>query len=227
MKMRLLCIIKPSRAKLSFSYPYDLTCAIHKRLGDKNRWHDALSLYSFSFLLGTRLENDKLSLPYGAKWYLSSFDREWLKLMFEGLLADPILMPGVEVKEIIIEECPSFEGQKEHKFFLNSPVLLKTRTEDHKTRFITFEEFEAARQSLTHSIHHKMDIAGLNHLKSQTIAYFDKTYPNPKTKLIEIKGIKNRCNICPVIVQGPQEALQFVWMTGVGNGTGTGFGSIQ
>ncbi|MCS6905221.1 MAG: CRISPR-associated endoribonuclease Cas6 [Bacteroidia bacterium] len=225
--MRLLCIIKPSLAKLSFSYPYELTRAIHKRLGENNRWHDALSLYSFSFLIGTRMQNNYLTLPNGAKWYLSSYDREWLKLMFEGLLKDPVLIRGVEVKEIIIQECPKFEGLTNYRFYLNSPVLLKSHDENYNTRFITFEEPEAASQCLTHSIHHKMDIAGLSHLKEKTRAWFDKTYPNPKTKLIEIKGIKNRCNVCPVIVEGPTEALEFVWMTGLGNGTGTGFGAVQ
>ena len=55
---------------------------------------------------------------------------------------------------------------------------------------------------------------------------FDRNYKGAKTKFIEIKGICNRANFCPVIVEGAPEVVQFAWNTGAGHLTGSCFGSL-
>ncbi len=56
--------------------------------------------------------------------------------------------------------------------------------------------------------------------------YFDPDYLNPKTKLVEINGIKNRSTMCPVIIEGTPENILFAWNVGVGHSTGCGFGAL-
>jgi len=55
---------------------------------------------------------------------------------------------------------------------------------------------------------------------------FDKNYLNPKTKLVNIKNIKNRANFCPIIIEGDPEAIKFAWNVGVGHSTGSCFGAL-
>ncbi len=55
---------------------------------------------------------------------------------------------------------------------------------------------------------------------------FDTSYENPKTKLVNYKGINIRASFCPVIVKGHPRAVQFAWEVGVGNSTGIGFGAL-
>jgi CRISPR-associated endoribonuclease Cas6 len=55
---------------------------------------------------------------------------------------------------------------------------------------------------------------------------FDLTYHQPRTKVVIYKGIGNRANICPVIVEGSPQQVAFAWEVGVGNSTGIGFGAL-
>jgi CRISPR/Cas system endoribonuclease Cas6 (RAMP superfamily) len=56
---------------------------------------------------------------------------------------------------------------------------------------------------------------------------FDRGSPGARTKLIDFKGIKNRGSVCPVIVEGTPQAVQFAWTVGVGHSTGCGFGYLR
>jgi CRISPR-associated endoribonuclease Cas6 len=63
-------------------------------------------------------------------------------------------------------------------------------------------------------------------LAKQVSARFDHSFRNARTKLVKIKGIANRASLCPVIVEGTPEAVQFAWNVGIGHGTGSGFGCL-
>ena len=45
--------------------------------------------------------------------------------------------------------------------------------------------------------------------------------------LMDVKGIQHKGSICPVIIEGTPEALQFAWLVGVGELTGSGKGSAS
>jgi CRISPR-associated endoribonuclease Cas6 len=55
---------------------------------------------------------------------------------------------------------------------------------------------------------------------------FDTSVNGAKTKIIDYRGIKNRVNMCPVIIEGKPASKEFAWNVGVGNSTGVGFGAI-
>ena len=56
---------------------------------------------------------------------------------------------------------------------------------------------------------------------------FEANYPNSRTKKITYKGVQNRANWCPVIIEGKPETKLFAWNVGLGNSTGIGFGAIK
>jgi CRISPR-associated endoribonuclease Cas6 len=70
-----------------------------------------------------------------------------------------------------------------------------------------------------------MKIAGLPEDESLKIR-FDISSGNKRTKVIDYRGIKNRVNLCPVIMEGKSETKAFAWNVGLGNSTGIGFGAI-
>jgi len=56
---------------------------------------------------------------------------------------------------------------------------------------------------------------------------FDPTIAQPKSKLIQIKGVDVKGSICPVRIEGNPEAIAHLYYTGLGSSTGMGFGFVQ
>jgi CRISPR-associated endoribonuclease Cas6 len=123
----------------------------------------------------------------------------------------------------MIQETPDFESPK--KFTLNSPILLKGYdTQKSQQKHLEFSD-PASDETLTKILINKLTKAGLD--GTDVKVYFDRTYHNAKTKLVNYRGIGNKANICPVIVEGTPEQIGFVWNVGVGHSTGIGFGAIN
>jgi len=100
---------------------------------------------------------------------------------------------------------------------------LVRQSDGEKNYHVSFDD-ENASDYLTETLKRKLSLAGLpiDNLKVS----FDKNYHSPKTKIITYKGIGNRVNFCPVIVEGTPEQIAFAWNVGVGNSTGIGFGAL-
>lgn len=227
--MRLRITVSGSREPVPFDYPYHFARQIHKWLGENNRWHNDISLYSYGMLSGGTLASTKKSLLFknGGCLNITAWEPEFLTTIISGIEGDPFLLDGMfRLEEVEILEKPTFETNTV-RFLLDSPVLLKKRREDGGTDFITFEKPDVAAELLTSITHKKMRLAGLDPELEPICLAFDMDFETPKTKLININGIANRCSICPVIAKGSQRALQFVWSVGLGNSTGVGFGAVK
>ena len=119
---------------------------------------------------------------------------------------------------------PDFNEGK-HRFLAGSPVLLRKVEADGSRTHLTYNDSES-KEVMNRVIHKKADEAGLKNGEKLKLQ-FDETYNNPKTKLVDIKGIKNRASVCPVVAEGPPKALEFLWTVGAGELTGVGFGSLD
>jgi len=220
--MRLHFTLGPNQQSVPFAYQHFLTGALHKWLGP-NDLHDRLSLYSLSWLDGSRMRGDALEFPRGARFFISLHDESLVETIVNNALADPEVCCGMRVARIEQQATPRFGDR--HTFKVGSPVLAKSKEIDGKVKHYIFSDPEAD-ATLTATLRHKLDRAGLGAPHNQATVSFDKTYRNPKTKLVTIKDIHNRATICPVTVEGTPEAVAFAWNVGVGNGTGSGFGSL-
>jgi CRISPR-associated endoribonuclease Cas6 len=205
---------------IDFTYQEILTSAIHKWLG-KNQWHNKTSLYSFSNLNGGRIKGNQLHFPKGTGFYFSSYHSEMIKGLIKGISQNPVITPELVVSEIKLCEKPIFKNRE--VFFTQSPILIKRKIENREIHF-TYED-EKSNDYMTETMVNKLKIAGINWegLKIE----FDKSYKNPKTKVILYKKIGNKANVCPVIIEGNPEQIEFAWLVGVGNSTGIGFGSLK
>ena len=221
--MRLHFTLSANQQAVPFDYQHFLTGAFHKWLA-QNELHDRISLYSLGWLDGGRCVNDHLEFLRGARWFISTHDDSLLQTIVDGALIQPEVCCGMRVVEIKQQQPPDFGPR--YTFKVGSPVLAKGKPDENgKVHHYIFSDPEAD-DILTATLRHKMDIAELDEQHKDVTVRFDREYKNPKTKLVTIKGIEHRASFCPVIVEGTPEAVQFAWNVGVGNSTGSGFGSL-
>lgn len=216
--MRLHLTLFTPRNALPFAYQHELVRSFHRHLPN-NTIHDDISLYSLSWLRGGIMVNNELVFPSGALWDVSFYDDDLAKEFLVGIVKDKDIAFGMTVSDVIILDTPPF-GSKE-RLLLQSPILLK-HTYDGKVRHIIFNEPEA-NDIMTSAMKSKLIRAGL---EPEISLRFDTEYTNAKTKLVDIKGVKNRASFCPVIAEGTPETLAFAWSVGLGHSTGTGFGAV-
>jgi CRISPR-associated endoribonuclease Cas6 len=205
-----------------FEYQQNLVGSIHKWLGQDNEQHDGLSLFSFSWLKDGKANAKGLNFQNGASWFFSCHDREMLKRIISGIQQFPDIAFGMKVSEIFIEQDKEFK-QSGSRFLLGSPVLIKRTIEENNVKHYCFHEQQTA-DLLKETLQRKMNKVGLND-NSLSIC-FDESYQAAKTKMVNYKGIKNKANMCPIIIEAEPEILTFAWNVGVGNSTGIGFGSL-
>lgn len=219
--MRLHLRLSPNTAPVPFDHLGQLTGALHKWLGP-NEVHDGLSLYSFGWLAGGRAHEGHVQFPTGAGWTVSFYDAPLGKGFLKGLLEDPGVAFGMEVREAQIVEEPDFKGA--HRFLTASPVLARRNRDDGGRDHLRWED-PAADEALTRTFRTKLDAAGLPS-EGATVA-FDRDFRGAKTKLCRIKGNAYRANACPVLATGTPEALRLLWLCGAGEMTGSGFGALR
>jgi CRISPR-associated endoribonuclease Cas6 len=218
--MRIHLQLTKNKELIPFNYQHFLTGALHKWMGKQNIEHGGVSLYSFSWLQHVDTMEKGINLKRGSYFFISAYDEVLIKAVVKGILADPLVCFGSFVSAIDVEETPIFSTVQ--CFSLASPVFVR-RFEGEKNYHIRHDE-EKASVCLTETMQRKLALAGLP--TDNVKVSFDKNHPNPRTKVITYKGIGNRVNICPVIVEGTPEQVAFAWNVGVGNSTGIGFGSL-
>jgi CRISPR-associated endoribonuclease Cas6 len=216
--MRVSLHLTPNTEPVPFNYQPVLVGAFHHWLGE-NDLHDDISLYSLSWLTKGRSKGSALDFPDGSTFFVSAPSPDLLSGLIEGVQAGWMLRWGMQVDSITIERTPVFGDY--HRFYTQSPVLIKRRDESGNRYFYPSDAVSG--QYLTETMLNKLRHANL---PQEVEVSFDAAYEKPKTKLIDYKGIKIRASFCPVIVKGHPRAVQFAWEVGVGNSTGIGFGAL-
>lgn len=230
--MRLHFTLSPNTEPVPFAYQHRLTGVFHKWL-ENNDLHDKISLYSLAWLDGSRRVRNRLEFSNGAKWFVSFFEDEFAEKLVHGALSDPTMFSGMRVTRIEQQITPDFGGK--YRFKVASPVFVKGKmpANGKPPHHYLFSEPEAD-ELMTKTLLHKMSVANeeaeetrFNEADRQVKVTFDREFLAPKIKLVRIKNIDHKTSICPIIIEGTTKSLQFAWNVGVGNGTGTCFGSLK
>lgn len=229
--MRLHFTLSPNTQPVPFAYQHWLTGTFHKWLKN-NDLHDKISLYSLSWLAGSHRVANRLEFTRGAKWFVSFFEDEHAEKLVGGALSDPEMFCGMRVTRIEQQAAPDF-GTK-YCFKVASPVFVKGKqsASGKPPHHYLWNEPEAD-ELLTATLIHKMDAANretettnFSDLDKQVNVSFDREFTGSKIKLVRIKNIDHKTSICPVIVEGTPATVRFAWNVGIGNGTGSCFGSL-
>lgn len=222
--MRIHIQTTSSSSVVPFDYQQKLLGTIHKWLGN-NEIHDKISLYSFSWLLGGKMiRNQGFIFPEGANFFVSFYENEYLKMLIRTILSDPEMFCGLQVADITIVEQPTFE-ESAQCFRLASPIFIKRLQDENRNyKFYLYSDKES-NALMTETLKHKMQEAGLPEDESLRVE-FDLTYPRKQVKMVTIHGIKSKASMCPVIIHGNPQSKLFAWTVGIGNSTGSSFGSL-
>ena len=223
--MRLHFTLSANTTPVEFNYQHRLTGTFHKWLG-ANDLHDRISLYSLSWLDGGKITARGFDFPNGARWFVSFHEDEHHEKLVNGALRQPELFCGLRVLQIRRQSAPDF-GEK-YRFKVASPVFVKGKpTEDDKPPHHYLWHEPQSDEFLTKTLVRKMTEAKFSDEHKSVKVGFDREFQAAKTKLANIKGTQIKASICPVVIEGTPEAVRFAWNVGVGNGTGSGFGSLH
>jgi CRISPR-associated endoribonuclease Cas6 len=220
--MRLHFTLSPNQEPVPFAYQHFLVGAFHKWLG-QNELHDRISLYSLSWLYRGYAQNGAVEFPQGAHWFVSLYDTSIIPHLIDSILTRPEVCCGMRIVKIEQQETPDFGNY--YAFKVGSPVLAKSKPIDGRVKHFIFSDPEAD-EVLTATLRHKIDVAGLESEHKNVQVRFDRGCKIARTKLINFNGVKNRVSVCPVVVEGTSQAVQFAWTVGVGHLTGSGFGCL-
>lgn len=220
--MRIYLRLSIPKDVIPFNYQPYFTGAIHKWIGPKNNSHGSLSLYSFSWLQNISvIERKGIKISEDSFFFISAHNEDLIKKIIKGIREQPSICFGMGITEIHLVDTPSFSGV--HTFMTASPIFIKRRF-DNNEKHITFDQ-PSSDLYLTETLKKKLQSVEMS---DEGIGVsFDRSFPNPRTKIVKYKDISNRVNICPVIIRGTQEQLAFAWNVGVGNSTGIGFGALK
>lgn len=222
--MRICILTTPNSSVVPFDYQQKLVGTIHKWLGN-NEIHDKISLYSFSWLLGGKKDEKRgFTFPEGAKFFVSFYSEKYLTCLIRTILSDPMMFCGLEVRDISIVGDPVFSDEAQ-VFRVTSPVFIKRYQDESRTHKFYFYNDKESSVLMTETLKHKMQEAGLPEDKTLKIE-FDQTYTQKQLKLVTIHGVKSKASMCPVIIHGTPQSKLFAWTVGVGNSTGSSFGSL-
>ncbi len=221
--MRLQLQLSPNTEPVSFNHLHQLTGALHKWLGE-NDIHDGLSLYSFGWLRGAKRKIDHLNFPVGSLWNISFYEDSVSKKLLQGILRQPDLFSGMRVMEVQEQATPSFGNF--YRFRTDQSAILARQSREDGSREYFLWDNPQADDVLTRLLRRKLEVAGFGDEHRDVQVRFDRSYQRARPRKVTIKGVDHKGSECPVWVAGTPGAVQFAWLVGLGDLTGSGFGGL-
>ncbi|HEX8507298.1 MAG TPA: CRISPR-associated endoribonuclease Cas6 [Hymenobacter sp.] len=224
--MRLQLYLEASQ-QVPFDYLPTLVGAFNRWLGHDPARHDGLSLYSLAWLHGGRAGRGGIRFGEGANWFISAPGTDLIHQLVSGVIREPAIGLGLRVRDARMQASPAFEAG-EQLFRVASPVFIKHLAPaaqlgtpaDH-----LLPGHPLADELLTAILRRKLRQAGRD--DTGAAVRFDPAFiATAKTKLFRYKQVQCRGSICPVLVSGSGEQIQFAWEVGVGHSTGIGCGAL-
>ena len=100
--MRIHLSTSANNELVPFNYQQKLLGVLHRWLGT-NELHDKISLYSFSWLKGGKRYKNGLHFPYGANWFISFCEENYVKTIINAIMDSPDMFCGMKVERIVIQ----------------------------------------------------------------------------------------------------------------------------
>ncbi len=224
--MRLHLYLEATKT-VPFDYLPELKSAFHRWAGHDATLHDGLSLYSYAWLRGGRAGHGGIRFAEGAHWFISAPDPELIHRLVGGVVRSADLGLGLTVRDVRMQAAPDFAAG-EQPFRVASPVFIKYLPAEAQLGAPAdhlLPGHPLADELLTVTLQRKLRQAGL--ADTGAVVRFDPAFvATAKSKLFQYKQVQCRGSICPVLVSGSAEQIQFAWEVGVGHSTGIGCGAL-
>lgn len=214
--MRIKINFKTNNSRLPINNQHILNGYIHKVLGYGNEYHDTVSKYNISNLIGGSLNKETGELIYkdSAHLLVSSLDMDFIDKFISGVRENRNITTGFDYSNI--ETVNELIYDRFNNFFTRSPVIIREDKINYSVKDEDFEDKFEKYLIRVASKHFGKDIK----LKVK-LGY------HRKTKLIDVKGIRNLCSIFSFYLEAPKEISEFFYYTGIGVSRGSGFGTIE
>ena len=210
---------KPN-VKIPVNNQKQLNSFIHRCIGENNEFHDKFSDYAISSLQGGKLNSDKKTLSFNDNPYIviSSENIDFLQTIMMGIQFKNEKLYDMSVNNIM--PCGEYSvNQFFDKVITISPILLK----DKENKKITIKDdkwinllIENCKNKLKHLniIDNTFNIEIRNHDKA-------------KEKSIYVGEVFNPSSLVSLKIYGKKKTRIALYNLGLGNSTGSGFGSIK
>ena len=196
---------------------------IHTCLGRNNEYHDAQSQYSISNLKGGKLNDDKKTLSFnGTNPYIvvTSEDETFLTRIVEGLNANENFAFGMKFNDMEFIAEDIFDGW--NNFYTLDPILLKERKEDGRNWFVTIEDKDFATKLHSHIINKFSKVDPTLKLSDLELHVGD----GKKKKIMVKDNVWAIGSAVKIKIKGNKKLITKLYNYGLGQSTGSGFGTI-
>ena len=214
-----------------FDYISKLNGYLHKILGNDNKFHDGISLYSTSFLHGGKMDKKTKMLNFsdGGIWYVSSNDGNFILDFINNIYNHIDFAYGMKLSKVEMIKPELINENDLYLFNTKSPILLKERNfETNKNVYYTHEDdLKITSQMMKNIILKKASKIGFEINSDDFFISFNNLYDGSKIKWVKVKSVGNKASACPIFLKTKRkDVAEFIYNVGVGHSTGSGFGFL-
>jgi CRISPR-associated endoribonuclease Cas6 len=206
-----------------------LNSYVHNCLGKNNPYHNHVSEYSISQLIGGVLIDDKMVFD-GGYFIISSLDMDFLNLIINGIMSNSNLTERLKAETVEVIEERFFDGW--NHFVTLTPFIIKRIVGDSKYRFLQISDKKFAKEIRTYLVDKISKIDSTLDLSDFNIEIKKHKNHKPVDVIItkKIKGkvvdVKNIGNLCHISIYTNKKVARLLYNRGIGQSTGCGFGTI-
>lgn len=214
----------PPPEGVPFDYQHALTGLFHRWLGE-NSLHGKQSYYSLGWLKGdSYVRNGKLFFREKVSWDLGLPTEELADRFMNGISKHRFHLYGMKFLSRETLPTPDFSAGI-CRFTPNSPVLLRKSIGKGRRRHVIYTD-PISDDLLTASALRRAEQFGV--VADGTVRMrFVRNDPKAATRLVTIRSVKWRASACAIDAEATAELLQTLWVTGIGELTGSGFGALD
>lgn len=223
--MRFKINFKGTNDNVPFSTQASVNSYIHACLGNNNPYHDGKSDYNVSGLMGGGVNNNKSGLSFNDDAFIivSSLDMQFMNTLLMGIISNQEFAYGMKLSDVEHVHEELFDGW--NYFTTLRPILLKKdRSPKGRADYWTIDDPEYAAQLKSHIVGKLMKIDPKLDLSGFELKIPDR--PFNKVKRIMVKNVPNFATNCWVSINAPKEAIRLIYHLGLGQSTGSGFGTV-
>lgn len=221
--MNIKVYFEKTEKTIPFDNQHAMNGFIHRVLGESNKYHDGFSGYCISSVMGGKMSDGKSGLVFDCEPYIivSSPDSGFVNDFLSGLV-NAFSSRSADFYGLYPSRFETYENNVNKTYDViktNSPILLK----DREGRKITFKDdgwLERLKEQCVKKLEHR-------NIKDDSFDIVIGNFGTLKTKSIIVNGVFNPCTNAILTVYGRKETRDTLYSLGLGNSTGSGFGSVS
>lgn len=221
--MRIKLNFSKNTSVVPFQYYSLVNSYIHNCLGRNNVYHDSKSDYCICLNGGT-LSDDKDGFNFENGYILvTSLDHDFIGKLIIGAVSNPILFNGMVFSHVSYINDEFYNGWNYFKTV--SPFLIKKYSDKKNYTFLTLndenfeKEVESYLKRIVNTVKPNLDTSNFKVEIDTSVSH--------KVKNILVKNVINHANDCQINIFTNKKVAEFLYNIGIGQSTGSGFGTIR